>query len=287
MIPQPAMPIHEDRCSFPTEAVTACGVRLLNMWRVKVGPSYRRNLRQTSPQIGGKRAPKAHTLIVVRTNAGEGTVAVDGTEHQLAKDTLFAFDPTSLESYHTSGQKWHFWWVELFANDPLHLPLHRVFRIPALPREIARCEEVFGLLQSARPEQRYLATAAWQHLFFEWRAAASVDDNRFTSSDLAIQRMLEAFKRAPGKPWTLENMAAAARMSPSSLRKACQKLTGESPAKIRLRLKLDHAHEYLRRGDRNVAEVAEALGFCDPFHFSKAFKHQFGFSPSEVHSRRG
>ncbi|MBN8456936.1 MAG: helix-turn-helix transcriptional regulator [Verrucomicrobia bacterium] len=281
------MPIHEDRCSFPTEAVTACGVRLLNMWRVKVGPAYRRNLRQTNSHTGGKRDPNSPTLIIVRTNAGEGTVAVGGTEHQLAKDTLLAFDRSLLERYHTSGPKWHFWWVELLAIDPLHLPLHRVFRIPGLPREIVRCDEVFKLLQSARTEQRYLANAAWQHLFFEWRAAAGVDDNRFTSSDLAIQRMLEAFKKDPGKPWTLECMAAAARMSPSSLRKACRALTGESPAKIRLRLKLDHAHEYLRRGDRNVGEVAEALGFCDPFHFSKAFKHQFGFSPSETQSRPG
>ena len=52
---------------------------------------------------------------------------------------------------------------------------------------------------------------------------------------------------------------------------------------MRMQIKLSHAYEILRQGDCNVAQAADSLGFCDPFHFSKAFKKQFGFNPSEVH----
>ena len=31
-----------------------------------------------------------------------------------------------------------------------------------------------------------------------------------------------------------------------------------------------------------IQEVAEGVGFTDPFHFSKAFRTHFGFSPSDV-----
>ncbi len=258
---------------------------MLNLWRVKVGISYRRSINRGNPKTQTRTTPAIPILVVVRTTAGDGTVVVKGSGHHLTKNTLFVFDKSLLEAYHTSGTRWHFWWAELIATDALHFPMCQVIRIAAVPHEAARCEEVFALLQSSREEQRYLATAAWQHLFFEWRAAARVADNRFTSADLAVQRMLEAMKRKPGEPWPLAHMAKAAGMSPSTLRNACRKLLGSPPARLRLQVKLNQAYEFLRRGDRNVAEVAEALGFCDPFHFSKAFKRQFGYTPSETQSR--
>ncbi|EGJ7039452.1 AraC family transcriptional regulator, partial [Escherichia coli] len=32
----------------------------------------------------------------------------------------------------------------------------------------------------------------------------------------------------------------------------------------------------------SVGEVADTLNFFDSFHFSKAFKHKFGYAPSAV-----
>lgn len=86
----------------------------------------------------------------------------------------------------------------------------------------------------------------------------------------------------PEKPWTLEELASRAGMSISSLRAAFHQTTGKAPARLRNELRLAHAYEQLRRGDRTVAEVSAQLGFCDPFHFSKAFKAVYGFSPRTV-----
>ena len=49
------------------------------------------------------------------------------------------------------------------------------------------------------------------------------------------------------------------------------------------------ALERLEKGKRyltdypnmKICSVAAALGFCDEFHFSKAFKREFGVSPAE------
>ena len=37
----------------------------------------------------------------------------------------------------------------------------------------------------------------------------------------------------------------------------------------------------LVHSDQAVAEIADGLGFCDPFHFSKRFKRLTGESPSD------
>jgi AraC-like DNA-binding protein len=88
--------------------------------------------------------------------------------------------------------------------------------------------------------------------------------------------------REPERSWTLHEMSVHAGMSVSSLRAVFQETTGAAPASVRNSLRLAHAYERLRPGTRTVAEVAMELGFCDPFHFSKAFKRQFGFPPSKL-----
>ncbi len=51
-------------------------------------------------------------------------------------------------------------------------------------------------------------------------------------------------------------------------------------------LRLEHARMLLMTTDANVGEVANALGFCDPFHFSRQFKRAFDISPSEYRLSR-
>uniref|UniRef100_UPI001FCEE529 AraC family transcriptional regulator n=1 Tax=Escherichia coli TaxID=562 RepID=UPI001FCEE529 len=38
----------------------------------------------------------------------------------------------------------------------------------------------------------------------------------------------------------------------------------------------------LKQQGNSVGEVADTLNFFDSFHFSKAFKHKFGYAPSAV-----
>lgn len=276
----------ENRCSFPREAVTACGVRLLTMWRVKAGADYRRMAERSRHDSQAKIHQAGQNLVIVRTDAGEGIVSARGCQHVLGKHSLLIFDFPSLEEYHSHGQRWNFWWVELSVTEPLHLPLHRVFEIPPATRENTRCEEVFDKLHAERIDQQHLAAAIWQNLFIDWWGLAEAGTPRLTPADMAVQRTVESIKRRPDLPWSLEQMATIAGMSPSTLRISCQNLLGKTPSQVKLQLKLSHAYEHLRRGDRNVTEVAEALGFCDPFHFSKAFKRQFGINPSGVHNHQ-
>jgi AraC-like DNA-binding protein/quercetin dioxygenase-like cupin family protein len=60
-----------------------------------------------------------------------------------------------------------------------------------------------------------------------------------------------------------------------------QRHNHQSPYQYLMRLKMNHAAELLRAPDAMVKQVAEKVGFDDPFHFSRAFKAVLGVSPSE------
>jgi AraC family transcriptional activator of pobA len=49
---------------------------------------------------------------------------------------------------------------------------------------------------------------------------------------------------------------------------------------------MNHAAELLREPDALVKQVAEQVGFADPFHFSRAFKTALGMSPESFRRLR-
>lgn len=57
--------------------------------------------------------------------------------------------------------------------------------------------------------------------------------------------------------------------------------TGESAASYIRRMRLQRAARKLRMGAVNITEVALAAGYDSHAAFGKAFKRQFGLSPSE------
>lgn len=44
------------------------------------------------------------------------------------------------------------------------------------------------------------------------------------------------------------------------------------------------AQSLLVQGDQPLAEVAEACGFCDVYHFGREFKRSVGISPARLRS---
>lgn len=60
--------------------------------------------------------------------------------------------------------------------------------------------------------------------------------------------------------------------------------TGYTPNEYIRVIRLRKAAELLKEGEKNVSEVAYAVGFDNPYYFSKCFKEQFGMPPSHYRS---
>lgn len=84
-----------------------------------------------------------------------------------------------------------------------------------------------------------------------------------------------------GDPLHREVLAAVAGFSVPHFHRVFTASTGESAASYVRRMRLERAGRKLRMGAVNITEVALAAGYDSHAAFSKAFKQQFGLSPSE------
>jgi AraC-like DNA-binding protein len=78
---------------------------------------------------------------------------------------------------------------------------------------------------------------------------------------------------------TLEQIAADCHVNDAYLCRLFRRYDHQSPYQYLLRLKMNHAAERLQRPGALVKQVAEDVGFSDPFHFSRVFTSIFGLSP--------
>jgi AraC family L-rhamnose operon transcriptional activator RhaR/AraC family L-rhamnose operon regulatory protein RhaS len=85
--------------------------------------------------------------------------------------------------------------------------------------------------------------------------------------------------------WTLQELAAAAHMSESSLLATFKDATGQSPIAYLIQLRIQRATELLRHGDQSISEIAFSVGFEDSNYFSRQFRKSMHTSPREYRRR--
>ena len=85
----------------------------------------------------------------------------------------------------------------------------------------------------------------------------------------------------------VDALAEAVFVSRSQLYRRLEALTGESPAALIRRMRLERAQQMLEaKVHTTVTEVAAAVGFNNVSHFSRLYRKHFGQSPAEVLSAR-
>ena len=81
---------------------------------------------------------------------------------------------------------------------------------------------------------------------------------------------------------TLDEIATRVGLEKSSICRLFRRFLGTSPYQYLLRQKMNRAAESLLQHGGLVKEVAEKMGFADPFHFSRGFKAVHGKAPSQL-----
>lgn len=93
----------------------------------------------------------------------------------------------------------------------------------------------------------------------------------------AVQRYI---RRHMDEPLNREVLASVAGFSVSHFHRIFKQSAGESMATYTRRARLERAARKLRAGAVDITEVALAAGYDTHAAFSKAFKQQFGLTPS-------
>jgi AraC family transcriptional regulator, arabinose operon regulatory protein len=107
---------------------------------------------------------------------------------------------------------------------------------------------------------------------------ASGDHPLKTNSRLL--KALALLRDTPEKPWTVKQMSQEAGLSIPHFTELCRRQTGMPPLAYLIRLRLQMAMNLLQTGHHNVEEAARAVGYEDPFYFSRLFRQHLGIPPS-------
>lgn len=119
---------------------------------------------------------------------------------------------------------------------------------------------------------------AWLDAIHESRPPARYRDLVHRMQDFLLQDLAD--------PPPLENFARDLQVSVEHLGRLFKAGTGTSVREFLEQNRLLQARRLLLEGNLNVAETARAVGFSDPYYFSRRFSKRFGISPSELRQRR-
>lgn len=255
--------------SIPQGKAAACGAELVRMWHVDMDERY--NIT--------RRSDREHFL-VVRTLDGHGKIWLDSVgELDLLPDTFLLIRNTDFYHYCCVPPRWHFWWMEFRFDCPEALPLGKSIKLMREVSEDGVLEEIFNNLMSGERELRDYACACFNMLLHRWLAGHKKKYSK--PHQEVIERIAGMMQKRVAENWTVRQMAEEANMSERGFRSAFTSVMGQGPKKYYDSLRLRIGREMLRQGLYNIYEVANRLAFSNPFHFSKAYKRQFGVPPSE------
>lgn len=97
-----------------------------------------------------------------------------------------------------------------------------------------------------------------------------------------IQSALTYARRNLHTPLTVQQLAAAAHLSPRQFSRAFRAETGQSPAKAVERLRVEAARLMMEQSRHPLDVVASETGFADPERMRRAFLRAFGQPPQAI-----
>lgn len=103
--------------------------------------------------------------------------------------------------------------------------------------------------------------------------------------DRRIAEALSAVQKDLARQWTTSQMAHLVNLSPSRFEHLFVEVTGVSPRRYVLDLRLKEAHRLLSQTFLSVKEVAQTVGFQDRSYFNRVFKSRFGYPPRDARQK--
>ncbi|WP_312345423.1 AraC family transcriptional regulator [Leclercia sp.] len=259
------------------ENVISSGISLISLWHTCADEHYR----VIWPR--DKKKPLiANSWVAVYTVQGSGKILLyNGDEITLSGNCIIFLKPTEIKSYHCAGLIWEQYWMEFTPTSVMDIPLRQqcvIYHGNVYNQELM---EVSKLITSPDSMKNNLAVAFLTKIIYQWICLIYAEGKK-DPQRIQIEKLIAALHASLQRRWSVADMAAAIPCSEAWLRRLFLRYTGKTPKEYYLDARLELALSLLKQEGNTVGQVADMLNFFDSFHFSKAFKHKFGYAPSTV-----
>ena len=100
--------------------------------------------------------------------------------------------------------------------------------------------------------------------------------------EVFLNKMLAIVEAHLGDPtFSVDQLASEVGLSRRQLTRKLPTITGEAPSVMIRRLRLERAVQLLSSRTGTISEIAYAVGFKSPSHFTQAFRQAYGVTPSD------
>ena len=167
------------------------------------------------------------------------------------------------------------WGASLWLPDSMHLTLSPVdYWLQAFQKALPEGHETQDPLQTTLESVCRIQALLAEIVLYRNKGSLHHEDR------LWLNRARDAIERILSDRRDLPVAAELLHMPYDAFRKRFARLAGCTPSSHLAVLRSDRACRMLLETTRTLSEIAEQLGYCDAFHFSKAFKKSVGSSPS-------
>jgi AraC-like DNA-binding protein len=241
------------------------------------------------PKVNNHRVVRNTPLelhVLIYCADGEGWCEVEGARHTIRKNCYFLLPAKQAHAYGNSAKTyWEIYWVH-FGGDQSGQFCERLcngkygegIRLIKRKEMLQLFHHMINSLEAGVSAEgcTYANAQLWHLLGDMAYHRRFANDKDKTLIDQAITMMQERVE----EQMSLAQLSGELNLSTAYFCRLFKKRTEQTPMDFFTRLKMQRACRYLDFTDMTVQDVAQMLGYDDPYYFSRAFKRVMNVSPS-------
>lgn len=234
--------------------------------------------------------------ILILCLSGKGSVALRRRTHKVGAGDAFLLPPGERHLYFADdADPWSKLWVHFIggqAPDYARMLLDKnrgpVFHLREMDTLVEAFEDAYRHVLGGYTDADLfgLSTACARFLGL-CRLNQQAKEERRRDAAQRVVRTIRFMRANLHRQVSLKELAAAGGWSHSHFSAMFKAQTNTAPLVFFTRLRLQQACELLKTTDDSVAQVAAAMGYDDPFYFSRIFSQHQGLSPKEYRTAYG
>lgn len=250
---------------------------------------------KAGPQYRTTRPNGRSDWLILLTHQGSGILRQGKTFQELPPGSLAIYEAGTPQDYgcKEAAAPWIFsfahilprtGWSDWISKWPHPLPGTAVLQLEDLrvrsrvEKEMTQARHLFHF--STRSRIAFVENALEKMLLWAHESSSDIGPEL----DPRLRRATEQIGNQLKRHWTAAALAAEAGLSPSRLNTLFRKQLGQSPVAYAERVRLEHAATLIQDMGLSVKEAADAVGYDDPYHFSRRFKLRLGRPPSHLNT---